>query len=256
MRAVKLILPILMVAMLLGCKQRSPEFAPAPPPPLPAACTQMLLVTTKDWYAVPGVMRRFTRTNAASAWTQVDAAVPVVVGRKGLGWGRGVITPTNFPGPVKKEGDGKSPAGIFRLSSAFGLAEPDEMVNVKMPYQQLTGTIECVDDVKSTNYNAIVDRAKTAQPDWNSSEKMRAIGDPYRLGVVVDHNTDPREPGGGSCVFLHIWSGPRTGTAGCTAMASGQMANLLFWLDPAAQPVLVQLPESEYKRLQKDWGLP
>jgi len=198
----------------------------------------------------------FERNDPDHPWHPAVKDFPVVVGRSGLGWGRGVNAPVNLPGPVKHEGDGKSPAGIFRLSSAFGLAAPSKMKSVHLPYVQLTGSIECVDDVKSTNYNAIVDRAKFATADWSSSEKMRDVGERYRLGVVVDHNTDPRENGGGSCIFLHIWLGAKTGTSGCTAMAGGKMESLLSWLDPSAHPLLVQLPEAEYKKLQTAWSLP
>lgn len=231
--------------------------APAPSTASPlASSTQMLAVTTKDWDAVPGVMRRFARIDAQSAWVEVGMQIPIVVGRKGLGWGRGLNPPADLPGPVKKEGDKKSPAGIFRLSSAFGLAAPDQMKKVRMSYTQLTAGIECVDDGKSAQYNSIVDREHISQPDWNSSEKMREVGGAYRLGVVVDHNSDPRELGGGSCIFIHIWQDSQTGTTGCTAMAGDKMETLLPWLDPAAHPVLVQLPESEYKKLQKNWLLP
>jgi D-alanyl-D-alanine dipeptidase len=127
---------------------------------------------------------------------------------------------------------------------------------VKLPYQHLTGAIECVDDVKSVNYNAIVDRDLVKSVDWNSSEKMQSVGECYRLGVVVEHNTDPRAAGGGSCVFLHIWKTPTTPTSGCTAMEGKQMEKLVTWLDPAKRPVLVQLPETEYKQLKTEWQLP
>lgn len=217
---------------------------------------QMVLVTTKDWNSLTGVMRRFTRTDLRSPWTEVGMAVPVVVGRHGIAWGRGLNPSFHLPGPEKKEGDGKSPAGIFRLSSAFGLAAPDAVKQIRMPYQQLTEGIECVDDAQSEHYNSIVDRKATAKPDWNSSEKMRSVGARYRLGIVVDHNTDPREPGGGSCIFLHIWQDAKTGTTGCTAMAPAQMETLIAWLNPADNPMLVQLPESAYKQLQKNLRLP
>ncbi|HZQ46112.1 MAG TPA: L,D-transpeptidase family protein [Verrucomicrobiae bacterium] len=250
----------LIASLLLACQvfpatNQISASAQSDVPPL-ASATQMLVVTTKNWDAVPGVMRRFARVDAQSAWSKIGAPIPIVVGRNGLGWGRGLNPAAGLPGPVKKEGDGKSPAGIFRLSSAFGLAAPDQMKSLKMPYNQLTVGVECVDDVKSAHYNSIVDRGRIGHPDWNSSEKMRDVGAPYQLGVVVDHNTDPREAGGGSCIFLHIWQDARTGTSGCTAMARGKMEALLPWLDPAAHPLLVQLPESEYKLLQKHWQLP
>jgi D-alanyl-D-alanine dipeptidase len=221
-----------------------------------AASKQMVLVVTKDWDTVAGTMRRFERPDEHSPWKAMGGKTPVVVGRNGLGWGRGLNAPVNLPGPVKKEGDGKSPAGIFRLSSAFGLAEPTPANSIKLPYQPLSALIECVDDVKSVHYNSIVDRAQVARVDWDSSEKMRAIGSQYRLGVVVDHNVDPRTAGGGSCIFMHIWKDAHTGTSGCTAMASEKMDGFLPWLDPSAQPVLVQLPENEYKKLSKEWQLP
>ncbi len=226
-----------------------------------AISEQLVLVVTRDWDAVNGVMRRFARTNgqaawSQSAWKQVGPDIPVVVGRHGLGWGRGLNPPYHLPGPVKKEGDGKSPAGIFRLSSAFGLAAPGAVKNIRLPYRQLTDGVECVDDVKSEHYNSIVDRAATARPDWDSSEKMRAITVQYRLGIVVDHNTDPREAGDGSCIFLHIWLDSKTPTTGCTAMAPQQMEALITWLNPADHPVLVQLPEKAYKHLKKNLRLP
>jgi L,D-peptidoglycan transpeptidase YkuD (ErfK/YbiS/YcfS/YnhG family) len=219
-----------------------------------ADAEQVLVVITKDWNAVPGTMVRYERRSGSSKWHQVGATIPIVAGRSGLGWGRGLNPAVSLPGPVKKEGDGKSPAGVFALGSAFGLEET--VKGMKLPYQHLTSAIECVDDAKSEHYNTIVDRDHAGQVDWNSSEKMQSVGECYRLGVVVEHNTDPREPGGGSCVFLHIWTSPMTPTSGCTAMERKQMEKLAPWLDPAKHPALVQLPEAEYKELQKDWQLP
>jgi L,D-peptidoglycan transpeptidase YkuD (ErfK/YbiS/YcfS/YnhG family) len=246
----KIILPIVLSALMAW-----PAIAQTNDSPF-ALSTQLVLVTTKNWDAVPGVMRRFTRVNAQAPWTKVGGDVPVVVGRNGLGWGRGIHPPANLPGPIKHEGDGKSPAGIFRLSSAFGLADPDKMKSVKLPYRQLTNGVECVDDPKSTRYNSITDRSSAAKVDWDSSEKMRAVGDPYRLGIVVDHDMAPPEPGGGSCVFIHLWDNAHTGTSGCTAMAPASMEALLPWLDPAAKPVLVQLTESDHQQLKRTWQLP
>jgi D-alanyl-D-alanine dipeptidase len=217
---------------------------------------QLVLVITKDWNTVAGTLHRFERGETNSNWREVGAKFPIVMGRSGLAWGKGLHVLTNASGPVKHEGDGKSPAGIFRLSSAFGLAEPEKMSWVKLPYRHLSETIECVDDVKSVNYNSIVDRGQVKKMDWNSSEKMREIGEQYRLGVVVDHNTNPPENGDGSCVFIHIWKNAQTGTAGCTAMTSEKMEELLRWLDGKKNPVLVQLPEKEYQQLKGDWKLP
>lgn len=61
--------------------------------------------------------------------------------------------------------------------------------------------------------------------------------------------------GAGSCIFLHVWK-PGQPTAGCTAMAQPDLEALLLWLDPARQPLLVQLTTGNYATLRREWGLP
>ena len=217
---------------------------------------QMIVVRTEDWNSVTGKLTRFSRSGVNDPWGRVGDDVAIVVGKNGLAWGRGVHGNPPEAGPIKREGDGKAPAGIFRVSSAFGYAAPDAASFVKLPYAQSTSTIECVDDVDSTHYNRLVDRAQSRTLDWKSSEQMRREDDLYRWGIVVDHNANTPLPGGGSCIFLHIWSSPTTGTAGCTAMDAAKIEELLGWLDPAESPILVQLTQPVYLKLMESWGLP
>jgi len=221
------------------------------------------VVATPDWNTVEGHLQRFERASVHAKWHSVGAPIAIVVGRNGLGWGVGVASDgpevRAKSDPVKKEGDIRSPAGVFALGTAFGYAA-QPLDGLKLPYLQLTPTIECVDDPKSSHYNRIVNRADVT-PDWKSSEHMRDAGEAYVWGVVVDHNaTVPGAsqpvPGSGSCVFLHIWSGDGRGTTGCTAMAEPNLETLMKWLDPARKPLLVQLPQPVYARLQKAWKLP
>jgi D-alanyl-D-alanine dipeptidase len=227
--------------------------------------TQMILVTTSDWNAVEGRLRRYERTTVNEDWRPVGDPISIVVGRSGLGWGIGVIATDDVQvrsagDPVKREGDGKSPAGVFALGTAFGYAS-EPLRGLKMPYLSLSPSIECVDDPGSKHYNRIVDGSAVAS-DWNSSEHMRDSGESYRWGVVVDHNGTvtsqaiPPKPGGGSCIFLHIWHSQEQGTVGCTAMSQANLETLLTWLDPASKPLLVQLPEPAYERLIDRWKLP
>jgi L,D-peptidoglycan transpeptidase YkuD (ErfK/YbiS/YcfS/YnhG family) len=220
---------------------------------LPVEPRQMLLVVSKDWQAVDGQMQRFELGDRA--WQPVGPPIRVVVGRNGMGWGRG-LHPMAQPGPQKKDGDGKSPAGVFALPYALGSEPAAKLPGIKIPYVQCTSTTECVDDPKSSHYNQILDRSSVPKPDWDSSEKMLLTNGQYRLGIVVAHNGSPPTPGNGSCIFIHIWLGPGIGTSGGTAMRDGDIESLLGWIDVRAFPMLVQLPQAEYQRLQKVWRLP
>jgi D-alanyl-D-alanine dipeptidase len=226
---------------------------PTAPPPALARATQLLVVTTASWDTTGGTLRRYLR-DATGAWRAEGPRVPVVVGRTGLAWGVGVA-PDAAGEPAKHEGDGKAPAGVFPLTTVFGFAPRAAAVGTRLPYLPLVETTECVDDTASAKYNAIVDRARVPRVDWTSSERMRRI-DLYRLGVVVDYNARPAAAGRGSCIFLHVWSGPRSSTAGCTAMPEPALAELVRWLDPARRPALVQLTEVAYARRRAAWGLP
>jgi D-alanyl-D-alanine dipeptidase len=237
-----------------GVAARAQSRAAKAPAPL-ARSRQLILVTTPGWDSVQGTLRRFGRKGAGGAWRQAGAAVAVVVGRGGLGWGEGLTAKPDGGGPVKKEGDGRAPAGVFRLGPAFGFADAREAGWLKLPYTPLKPSTECVDDTASSHYNLIVDREASKSVDWNSSERMRSV-EGYRWGIVVAHNSAPPVAGRGSCIFLHIWAGPEHGTAGCTAMEQPNLEALLRWLDPRQRPLLVQLPEQEYARLRAAWRLP
>jgi L,D-peptidoglycan transpeptidase YkuD (ErfK/YbiS/YcfS/YnhG family) len=220
-----------------------------------AESRQLILVTTGGWDAVDGEMRLYERDSVDDQWKAVGEKIPIVVGRNGMAWGSGLHGDAVGEGPVKRECDGRSPAGVFSLSSAFGYAPPEQARDVGLPYVQAVATLECVDDPQSAHYNRIIDRDGVENPDWKSSERMLRDDDQYRWGMVVDHNAQGASASG-SCVFLHIWEAPGKGTAGCTAMNSSSMEDLLRRLDAKKRPVLAQLPRAEFERRREAWGLP
>jgi len=214
---------------------------------------QVLLVTSESWDATTGQVQLFERDSLSSAWMPVGKTIPVSLGRTGMAWGIGLHTTPRGAAPDKREGDGKAPAGIFSISSAFGYS--DNSAAQAFPYIKIASGLECVDDPLSSKYNRILD-ASTHPKDWNSSETMLRPDGLYAAGAVVEHNGDPVSPGMGSCIFLHIWRGPDKPTAGCTAMEEGALRSLLSRLDSLRKPLLVQLPRAEYQKLKKEWGLP
>jgi D-alanyl-D-alanine dipeptidase len=210
---------------------------------------QALVVTTPGWNSVGGTLRRFEKVSGV--WKQIGDPVPVVVGKNGLGWDAQLPPAGGSPDPIKKEGDGRSPAGIFSITKEFGFELSGALGGMK--YSQLTNQTECVDDVNSRFYNQVLNRNEAA-PDWNSSEKMREVTG-YKWGAIVDYNS-ARTRGAGSCIFLHIWSGPDRGTAGCTAMEEETLRHILQDLDPRKHPILIQFPEQTFENLRQSWRLP
>lgn len=164
-------------------------------------------------------------------------ATDVNIGKNGLGWGMGEVALTQNAGEaIKKEGDQKAPAGIFRLTHIFGY-ENDS--NYKMPYLYASKNLICVDDSSSNFYNevAILDEMP------KSYESMRREDDQYKLGVVVAHNTSKKKDAG-SCIFLHIYKEKNAPTAGCSAMSLEDIKVITKLLDSKKNPLLIQIPKS------------
>ena len=233
----------------LGCQAHT-RIAPRP---LIERAEQLVVVTTPGWTSTTGSLQLFERATPDSPWRSLDLPVPVVVGRTGIAWGVG-FDGVSSEGPHKHEGDGKAPAGVFPLDTGFGFAPRDSMRAVRLPYVQLLPTTDCVDDTASAHYNTVVDRSSVSRVDWTSAEHMRQVGQ-YEVGVIVGYNAKPAK-GRGSCIFLHIWAGPQSHTAGCTAFDEAKLRYLMAWLDPEKRPLLVQLTANDYATLRVRWKLP
>lgn len=253
-------LTLLAVVCLAGaCKKDPPptiaaKRAAEAVAPIDASKTQLIVVVSNRWDAFQATLHRYERS-PGERWKPVSRPVNVVLGRNGYGWGRGLHgtnAPVNRPGPIKSEGDGRSPAGVFALGPVYGYAAT--MSGLSLPYHQATAALRCIDDPRSAHYNQIVSIDDT-NVDWRSAERMRRDDDLYALAIVVAHNTEPTRPGAGSCIFLHLWEGPEKGMSGCTAMPVNALQELATWLEPDAA-ALVALPRSEYEVLKRPWHLP
>lgn len=255
----RLLLAVCGLALLAWAFLAAPSWAAASETPqgspVPADCRQMLLCVGGDWQSPSATLRFFERADAMAPWKAAGVAFPVMLGRNGLGWGLGLNKQTE-DGPVKREGDGKAPAGVFALGPAFARDPAELGPNPGMPVLDLRKRLLCVDTPQSRFYNRILPADQAQPKDFDSAEDMLEVGELYRFGLVVDHNGSPVSPGAGSCVFLHIWRAPDKPTAGCTAMAAENLKAVLEKLDRNAHPVLVQLPADQYSRLRSAWALP
>jgi L,D-peptidoglycan transpeptidase YkuD (ErfK/YbiS/YcfS/YnhG family) len=251
---------MLSIVALGGCAPHG-AIAPAATAPSgpPAAAwqdaRQLVLVVTSGWNADHGTLRTFEHDGVS--WRETGRAEPVTVGKAGAAWGLGLQPPPS-DGPLKLEGDNRSPAGVFRIGEAFGYAA---RAATALPYRALSASDYCMDVSGTAQYNRIVDaHVVGAAAVKGSTEPMRrdlhAHGDQrYRLGFVIEQNVRAA-PQAGSCIFAHLWKSPHDATAGCTAMAVPVMHRLLVWLRPEDHPVFVLLPQAEYQRLRNKWQLP
>lgn len=220
--------------------------------PIPADTDQLILGLTEHADSSSATLQRYVRTE--TGWQPVSPPIPARIGAEGLAWGIGLHPPQ--PGLQKVEGDWRAPAGVFRIGEALG----DELLSEPLDWPMVTVTERTlwVEDATSPLYNrrhvVPADRPLT---EWETSQRMR-LGDPaHRLKVVIEHNTAPPVAGSGSAIFFHIWR--RDGaapTAGCTAMAAGELESLVRWLLPEAAPVFALLTAADHARLAEDWGLP
>jgi D-alanyl-D-alanine dipeptidase len=225
---------------------------------MPKNTRQLMLVTSDGWSAGTGKLQRFER-GEKGPWKKVGDTIDVVLGRGGLGWGYGMHpdeASLERAGPLKQEGDGRSPAGVFKLGDAYGYAK-EPPPGTKLGYKVSGPRLRCVDDPKAKeHYNQIVEEPENGKPAWSSAEHMKRTDELYARVIVVEHNKKPVVSGQGSCIFLHVWGGPQATTAGCTAMQLALLETVMAWLDPAQQPLLIQLPQAEYDKLKSEWRLP
>lgn len=251
LRALAALCCTLTATLLAGCAHQ----AASPVAPAWQASNQAVVVVTQDWDANLGVLRTFERVGGS--WRQVGTPQAVTVGRNGSAWGLGLHSEA-LPGPVKREGDGRSPAGVFAIGTAFGYAGS---AATALAYTPMQPSSYCIDVSGSPLYNRIVDADVVGKDAVaGSTEPMRrdvhADGDQrYRLGFVIEHNVQAI-PEAGSCIFAHLWKASGEATAGCTAMDEASMSGLLQWLRPERRPLFVLLPTKEYGALHARWGLP
>lgn len=198
---------------------------------------QLIIVLTKEFSSVEGELFAFDGDREHPIFT-----FPVVVGKKGMAWGRGLHNYWLLSGQHKREGDERAPAGLFTLGFLFGREPPGQ---VNMPFLSVTNEHFCVDDPTSQFYNIIVNEKEVVK-DWKSAEEMQRADGLYELGIVIDHNADPVTPGMGSCIFMHRRRQADRGTAGCTAMKQENTLQLATWLDVKSEPHLIQIPEEGY----------
>jgi L,D-peptidoglycan transpeptidase YkuD (ErfK/YbiS/YcfS/YnhG family) len=155
-------------------------------------------------------------------WKKLCGPLPAMIGLNGLA-----------QAGEKREGDGRTPSGLFPLEFAFGYAAA---IDSSMPYRQSTEKDLWVDDPNAPDYNTWVKRGETGAASF---ETMKLNDNRYRLGISIGYNRNPVVKGLGSAIFLHIWLKEGATTHGCVAIEERELVRILQWLDPEKKPMIL-----------------
>ncbi len=209
------------------------------------AHSQIVLVLSDDFNSSKAHLSTYEKYDIG--YRKASLSFNVQLGKNGLGWGQGIKNIDHLDSEaIKKEGDGKAPAGIFLLGKSFGYAQ----VETKLEYMQATKELICVDDTRSQHYNKLI--RTTDLSKIKSFEYMKREDNLYQYGLIVEHNVEAKR-GAGSCIFMHIWRDKNSPTAGCTAMNEKNIRQLLSWLDKDKKPILIQIPKSYCTQVVKNY---
>jgi L,D-peptidoglycan transpeptidase YkuD (ErfK/YbiS/YcfS/YnhG family) len=144
-------------------------------------------------------------------------AIPVVLGRSGIA-------------ANKREGDGATPRGRFRLRRLWWRADRLPRPRTFLPVRRIDPALAWCENPTDRRYNRPFARSATEPGDrlWRDDRL-------YDLVIEISHNTRPRVAGRGSAVFVHVARPDRSATAGCVALDRDDLRSLLGRLGPSTR---------------------
>jgi len=184
----------------------------------------LLVVAPPSSSAAPARFARLwmlERFDTRSAWVIVHGPFPAAVGSAGFA-----------PPSDKREGDKRTPSGIYTITELFG---SDAAFKPRLPYKIATLDDAWCEDPTSPNYNQWIsgDEARKA------NDRLARSDDLYVHAAVIDYNRWPVVPGAGSAIFMHKAEPAGAGTLGCVGLEQGPLDTILLKLDPTKSPMIV-----------------
>ncbi len=161
----------------------------------------------------PGDFRR--------GWLVAGAmAIPVALGRGGIK-------------ANKREGDGGTPRGSFRIRRLWWRADKYPRPRTLLPAQRIGVDDGWCENPADRHYNRPV-----KVPQNSGADRLKRKDDLYDFIIEIDHNTRPRVAGRGSAVFIHAARPKFAPTAGCVALDLNTLRRLLARIGPRTRIVV------------------
>jgi L,D-peptidoglycan transpeptidase YkuD (ErfK/YbiS/YcfS/YnhG family) len=118
---------------------------------------------------------------------------------------------------TKREGDGKTPTGVFTFGTAFGRSNPGSANGyITLQPRSCWGST-----VGTANYN----RYFTGVCGSADESMYKYISTAYQQGLLINYNTQPIRSGYGSAIFFHVSTGGTT--AGCISTDYSTVVNTI-----------------------------
>jgi L,D-peptidoglycan transpeptidase YkuD (ErfK/YbiS/YcfS/YnhG family) len=159
-------------------------------------------------------VRRKPAQNACGVLLAGPLALPVALGRAGIK-------------ANKREGDGATPRGAFRLKRLWWRADRHPRPATLLPARRIGSDDGWCEDPADRHYNRPV-----KLPPKSTADRLARPDRLYDFIIEIDHNTRPRVAGRGSGVFIHVARPGLAPTAGCVALELNSLRRLLARLGP------------------------
>ena len=120
----------------------------------------------------------------------------------------------------KKEGDLKTPKGIFSLGNLYFRADREQKPQTKIKCIRINKDTICCNDINNKNYNNIFKKTKKIK-----HEIIYRKDNKYNFVLPINYNSK-NVKGKGSCIFIHLTKNYKP-TAGCIALQKKDFLILL-----------------------------
>ena len=127
----------------------------------------------------------------------------------------------------KREGDGATPRGSFRLKRLWWRADRHPRPPTLLPVRRIELDDGWCENPSDRHYNRPI-----KVPPRSKVDRLARTDHLYDFIIEIDHNTRPRVAGRGSAVFIHVARPGFAPTAGCVALTMNSLRRLLACVGP------------------------